>query len=270
MNLKNACRDERGVSEVIGFLFIVIIVMLMSISYQASFVPQLNEEAEWQANNQLEKQSLDLNSVVTNVVSDGSPRTQTLGVDIEYPQQVGTPIPSWAMTSESGSVVVSGTVGSDMSRETHIVTMRGKYVSADYGAFRYDNGVSVRQNPDGPDFVKNSQSVIRGDRIVLTRVESAPEREASNAPLLVSVTAINVAETQEVSPDGATMSVQIPTDLSETAWRDLVSEELAVNGGNIESVNYTENAGSPNQVEFVLDGDVTYTLVTGGVEIDAK
>jgi len=270
MNLRNCNRNERGVSEVIGFLFIVIIVVMMSISYQASFVPQLNEEADWQANNELESQSLEVNSIISTVVADGSPRTQAIGVDIDYPTQVGTPLTSWEADSSSGDIQVSGTVGSDAVYGTNLVKMRGLYLSDDYGAFWYENGLTVYESPEGVNVVKNSQSVIRDDRIVLTRVESAPVSESSSSPLMFSVTASETTSSTTVSPDGDTMSVTVPTRLSKETWLGLVDDELAGNGGNIESVNYTSNSGSPNEVEFVLDGSIDYTLVTGGVEIRAN
>jgi len=273
--------DDRSQSIQIGAVLLFgILVIILSI-YQAFVVPNQNEEVEFQHNQEVQNDLVELRNAFISTVGGSSP-SESVSVAL------GTRYPSRAIFLNpgppSGSLRTAGTQTPAIN-----VTIQNADADGDTGDFwngterSYPTG-SLAYQPvynlyNAPDTIYESsvlynefggrnltltgQSVIDGRQINLSPLNGSLSMSQSRTTA-VDVRAISSSDREAAVRNvgaGSPVTVSIPTQLSESRWEELLEEEMT--DGYVESIDteqFVIDGRELNLVHIRLEEGVTYRL----------
>jgi flagellin-like protein len=251
---------NRGQSEVIGAILIfAIIVTLIGIN-QAFIVPDANADVEFQHNNDVQRDMVDLRSGTTEAAASNEPRSRSIALGTDYPTRfvaVNPPAPTGSFRTVSGGNIsashseldlsnVCGTGSDDPSTKfLRYEPNYNEYQSAN--PITIENTVTYRETGGNPLF-NTGQFFTQGSQINIIRYtgdfQETSARTAS-VDLIPSATGV-----EEVSTDGEDLTITIPSGLEANDW-----ERLTDNG----DVDINDEVGG-SRVEFTFSGNTEYTV----------
>lgn len=271
--------DNSGVSEVIGFVLVLGLLVLALAVFQVTAVPIWNENVELNHNTQVQNEMQEIRNAVLTTANSGGSATGSVKLGTDYPNRVVLRNPPASTgrleTTEVRTVTVeNATIGGNAdlfwdSRggEIRLDTRRIRYTPS-YNEYQnapttfYENSV-VYNDQDGGTAPITEQSVVDGDRINLVSVngslsETGSERaNFDSSPL--SAPSNRISMTDEGS--GGNVTLELPTDLSASDWERLLEEEMVGEGGNV------VNVSKPSDTVRIELAESNYTLRTAGVGV---
>ena len=78
---------DQGVSEVIGFILVFGLLVIAFIVYQGIVVPDQNHQAEFQHNQQVQRQLQDLRNAIVTTAATGSGQAVSVTLGATYPRR---------------------------------------------------------------------------------------------------------------------------------------------------------------------------------------
>jgi flagellin-like protein len=260
---------NRGQSEVIGAILIfAIIVTLIGIN-QAFIVPDANADVEFQHNNDVQRDMVNLRSGTTEAAASNEPRSRSIALGTDYPTRfvaVNPPDPTGSFRTVSGGDIsashseldlsnVCGTGSDDPSTKfLRYEPNYNEYHNAN--PITIENTVTYRETGGSPLF-NTGQFFAQDSQINIIRYvgdfEETSTRTAS-VDLIPSETGV-----ADVNTSAENLTVTLPSDLESDDWSQIVD----TSGVNI------SNNGS-DAVDFTFHNDRIYTVrcTTVGINED--
>lgn len=256
--------DERAQSIQVGAVLLFGVLVVLFSVYQAVIVPSQNQEVEFNHNQRVQGDMVDLRNAVLETKSTGQDGFVSVELGTRFPARLvglNPPAPSGVLqtTAERPIVVEQGGAditddvcpGSDVTTRTFEYTPSySEYQNA--GTLRYENSV-LYQNFSENTVELSSQQLVRGDRVQLVPLNRS-FREASSRTVSVDFKPgrLDTSERDDIN-------VTVPTRLSEQTWEELLS-------GQVDSGNVTVTTGAAGRnLTVTLSG--TYTISCGPVGV---
>jgi len=253
--------DERAQSIQVGAVLLFGVLVILFSVYQAVIVPSQNQEVEFNHNQRVQGDLVELRNAVLETKSTGQDGFVSVELGTQYPARLvglNPPSPSGVLqTTESRPVVVEqggSDITDDVCPGSDITTRAFKYTPSyseyvNAGTLRYENSV-LYQNFSENAVTLSSQQLVRGDRVQLIPLNRS-YREASSRTVSVDFKAGRLDNSERDD-----INVTVPTRLPERTWEELLSGQVAPGNVNVNNGNLT------------LDLSGTYTISCGPVGVD--
>lgn len=263
--------DERAQALQIGAILLFGMLIISFSTYQAYVVPDQNKRVEFDHNQNLQDQFLDLRNAIVNMDAESSMQSVSLDLGTRYPSRAVAANPGPASGTLRTANTDDSTVqiqianaeasdddvadfwdGSTNSYETGTLVYKPGYSQyTEAPTTVYENTVLFNQF-DEQNAPKTGQQLIDGSRISLIALDGQLSR-ASTGSYSVTAEAVSVSNTTiEISDDSSKITITLPSRLDATTWEDeLLDDELTTAGGNVESITDT-TVGGVNAVEITL------------------
>jgi len=260
----NFPEDERGVSELIGFILIFGFVIILMSVWQAQVVPAANSETEFKHYTEVQEDLSELRSDYIDAAETGTTRSTTITLGTTYPARIffaNGPPPHGQIYTEmpsNGTITASGFDVSQVCGLSSPVRTRSIAVNTDYNhlsdsdapPYRYENTVLYRQTPDGTVIFESDQTLVQGSTLNLHPLTSNISKSGAGA---VAIDFMG-AETGEIEVSDS-VSVTLPTTLSDEQWEEVLRDEP-----NFDSVQQV----GPQRVKIVLS-DASWKVQCGAL-----
>lgn len=226
--------DDRGASELIGFIFIFGFIILFLAFWQAHVVPAHNAQVEFDHYVGVQDDVTQLRSSYIDAAESESSRSVTVQLGTTYPPRVlfiNGPPPRGTLetnTSGNGTITADGLNVSNVCGTNGSVTANTITYDSNYGhfsdnetpAYNYENTVLYRRSPDGSVLLLSGQNMIQGKRINLYPLTN---NFSENGVEAVTIDFLS-ARTGHKSLVGE-VSLSIPTQLSAEKWAELLPND---------------------------------------------
>lgn len=284
---------ERGQSVQIGAVILFAGLVLLLATYQAVAVPAQNRGVEFDHNQQVRDDLLDLRNAVASTLGDATRQSVSVRLGTTYPSRVLAVNPPPAtghlrtVGTADGDVAVGIANAKALDGETDDY-WNGTERTYGTGAIAYRPDYNEYERPpstvyessvlydafaaEGTTVARSGQALVDGDRVTLVALNGSLQRSASGAasvdvrPVSASSTTVTV---RNAEPD-ANVTLRVPTRLSEDRWEELLADEFVDEGGNVtaDGVRTTPLPGTPDyellEIEFV-PGTYELQLAKAGV-----
>jgi len=250
--------DTRGVSEVVGAVLLLGILILLLTSYQAVVVPNQNAATEFEHNQQVEDEFVDVRNAIIEARSAGRSTFASVKLGAQYQSRIlaiNPPPPSGTVetTRQVNISVTEGGSGDPLRLderplENNFIEYAPRYFEySNSGTIRFENTVTYHDYGE-TNVLLTDQTLLRGSTVSLIPVEGT-FRESGTRRIAIEPIP-GVLETVPVEDP----EIIVPTELSESDWEQLLEDEL--DGDDEVSV-------SDGTLTLELDGtyDVAYAPV---------
>jgi len=281
-------RDEKAVSEVVGAMMILLILVLFLGIMQARQVPQWNEELEKQQLDKVYDDFVTMRSNLEDVSGKNIPKTSTFHMGVKYPQRfmLSNPGPG------ASGILYTYPLRINISYETTKGTKWKNYTSmgiiyeqdgiSDAPRYVYENGLIMKEFGNGFVFlVDDNQSLTSKDNIFIPILNghlnsgSSMEIESLNiAPILnegfsqVKFSSMNATiETRyptvwnniskESRPSGSNFTIENGSNCPYGNSSSYCLKLTFIPGYNVKKLNLPDNDSQPLQKQ-IYTGMVTF------------
>lgn len=262
---------DRAVSELLGAILLFGLLVAVMVLLQANAVPSQNERIEFDHNQRVQADVLELSSAAEDVAATGRDRSSVLELSPEYPNRFLLLNPGRAQgrvtTSEAdftvGNAVAAGETADYWNGDAREFDSRAFEYVPSYNVYRnapdtvLAHGTVTDRFADGTVTDIGGSSLVDGRRISLVALDGQRSEARSGALSVELVPLSTETETVTVTDDGSDPVVlRLQTDLDAAEWREILESELEANGGFVTDVR----DGSDGTVEVVFAEDETYQL----------
>jgi len=272
--------DDRGQAIQIGAIILFSFVVIGFSLYQATVVPDQNAQVEFNHNQEVQQDLLELRSGVLSAGASGTGTTTTVQLGTQYPARVfavnpGAPSGSLRTVDPGGGSTMTIANAEAQNDETadfwsgtgspREYTTRGLRYQPNYNEFReapntvYENTVVYNRAPGGVS-VQTGQQLVSGRELDLTVLLGSYQASQSESTSVDVSAPGNEPRTVVVQSRGDPINVTVPTGLSQSTWEDLLEEQIT--NGYVDSVSVSE---ADNELTITLQqteggSPVTYEL----------
>jgi len=268
--------DDRGVTVQIGTVLLFAVLIVLVSTYQATVVPQQNEQVEYNHNQRVHGQLQDLRDELHRTAATGTPGTATVSLGTRYPERAlfVNPAPPSGRLATTGranvtieNATASGETGDYWNGAARNFSTRGLTYEPRYSVYQdppttvYRNGVLYNRFADA-NVTLAGQQLISGNRISLVALNGSLS-ESTNGAASVNVQPVSApTRTVSVQNETANVSIAVPTSLSEERavglWRKLLADEMNESRGDDRYVLAVEAGPDEdgNDVRIVLEPGV--------------
>jgi hypothetical protein len=224
--------DERAQSVLVGAILLFAILTVTFSSYQAFVVPNQNAEVEFNHNQRVQNDMVEIRNELLSTYTTGQNGYAEIELGTQYPPRLlalNPPAPSGTFqTGPSRPIVVETQSGTDItdevlpgdvndSRTVSYTPTYSEYNNA--GTLRYEN--SVAYHDFGDSFVPlTDQQLVRDNTIQIVPVPTRFDENGRRAVAIEPRAGLTDRTTRE------DINVTLPTELSESQWEALLSDEL--------------------------------------------
>ena len=265
-------RDTRGVSEVIGTILMFGLLISLVVILQVYAVPVHNEKIEFEHNERVQQDLIQLDDEIVETGNSGRPGTTQVELAARYPARfflLNPPVGAGSIeTLPAGDLVISNAVSASADNywngDDRAFTTRAIRYRPNYNEFRnapvtiYEHGTLVNVF-DSATRGAGDGTFIDGNRITLVTIDGELSLARSSAMALETVPLSAPMQSLTVTnASGEKVELTLPTQFSAADWQALLEEQLVSNGGSIESAVLTP--GTPHNT-------LTVTLAPGAYEL---
>ena len=279
--------DDRAVAVQIGAVILLGFLMISLSLYQATVVPNENREVEFQHNQRVQSDMLEVRNAILGTAATGSASPAAVELGTQYPTRavaINPSPPSGTLsTSSLGTVQVRNAVADDAATTepdypetadfwngttqnytTKSLEYRPSYANYDNAPTTvYENGLVYNRFRSG-NVTRSGQPVVAGTRISLVALSGNLSRGGTSSlvvdPEAVSVSTRTISVTNESA--GENVSVVVPSELDADEWQELLEEsgdyDPAADSTNGAYVYEVQNHSAG--VELYFESDETYQL----------
>ncbi|MFC7114451.1 Ig-like domain-containing protein [Natronoarchaeum sp. GCM10025703] len=244
--------DDRGAAIQIGAVILFAFVVIAMASYQATVVPSQNSGVEFNHNQDVQSQMVDLTTGLDASARDGTRGSHAVRLGTTYPSRtffVNPGPPSGQLrTVESGQIEFENIVVSDSESATvtsywetapePVTTSRLQYVP-DYSEYRaapttvYEYGALINDNPQGTPTQFVPDGVVDRNEIMLIALRGDVQ-QASSTTVSVNRRALSSSANTVTIKQG---TIRLPTEYP-GYWVDQLADrngiDVAENGDTVE------------------------------------
>jgi len=272
--------DERAVVIQIGAVLLLAALVIAMSGYQATVVPDQNNEIEFNHNQDVQGQMQELRNGIVSAPGGGSGASVRVDLGVRYPSRTFFVNPSPA----SGSLRTVGTTDENFN-----ITVDNAAASGETGQYwtgdprRFNTGAlayepKYSEYDDAPTTIYeqsllynrfadanitiSEQSMVDGRQINLVALNGSLSESGTDSTS-VSVRPVSASRNAvAVEGDGGDpINITVPTRLDKSTWYEALEPELDANGGNIVDRSYdTAPSREYALLTISLDGSKTYDL----------
>ncbi len=226
--------DRRAVSEVVGAILLLGILILALTSYQAAVVPNQNAQTEFQHNLQVEDEMVELRNALLEARSSGTETFAAITLGTQYRDRTFAinppPATGTLQTVQQDNISVTEDGGQeredplrldDRPLENQFIEYTPRY--SEYqsaGTMRYENTITYHQYPTA-NVTLTSQRLLQDERVTLAPIEGTVSESGIRRVTVDPVP--GVLQTTDVEDP----EIILPTKLSEVDWNRILDEELS-------------------------------------------
>jgi hypothetical protein len=262
--------DDRGVTVQIGTVLLFAVLIILMSTYQATVVPQQNEQVEFNHNQQVQGQLQDLRDELRRTAVTGSGGSTSVALGTQYPVRavfVNPAPPSGSLkTTPPANVTLrnataTGETGDYWDGSARNFSTRGLAYDPIYHVYQnppttvYDNGVLYNRF-DGANRTLAGQRLVRGNRISLVALNGSLSESASSSATVDLQPVSPATRTVTVRNETSNLSVIVPTTRPASEWEKLLAEELNRSKGDDRHVLAVEEVADRPAVRIVLEPGV--------------
>jgi hypothetical protein len=254
--------DGRAQSIQVGAVLLFGALIVLFATYQAFIVPGQNQQVEFNHNQRVEGDMLELRNAVLGVAQvPGRAELATVELGTRFPPRLvalNPPPPSGTLrTTDPRPVLVENASGGDVTGEvcpggitqTQAIEYTPSYSEYEVaGTIRYENTLLYHDFREG-NVTLSGQRIVSGDRVLLAPVNGSLLRSTSRTTS-VEPTAVRSRTTRVRDP-----TVTVPTALSNNTWVELLDGEVDPSNVNVSGGNLT----------LTLSGTYTVRCTPAGV-----
>lgn len=244
--------DTRGVSEVVGFILILGILILTLTTYQAAIVPQQNAQTEFQHFEDVRDEMIELRNAISTAGQADVSQFPSVRLGTNYQSRILTINPAspagTLQTSDSYNISISdGDVTEYIS--TRFIEYQPGYNEITAGPTWYEHSVLYVDEPESENvlIIEDQNLVTDGNKLKITTLQSTFQRSGTNrvtVELIPNQSAVNLSDTE--LNDSEELTVRIPTRLNETEW-EVLQEKL----DGEENVDYGPFDDSESEINYL-------------------
>jgi len=236
----------------LGFILIIAILSLALLSFQATTVPQLNEESEIRAQNEIETDFVRLDSTIYRVATNGIQQPFLLGEPVRYPpnlQPIQRPNPTLRTIGPyqakiDNTIYAQNATDFIKTRQTNSIVYEPNFNYFENArSFGYEHGIFYTASPNSSKgnssvLIRDEQTLIDDQTITLVSLKSDVDF-SSQSPARLSISEDSQKEfnTEIRNQFGSEVTITLPTRLAESYWQDLLESEKSENGGTSLTLN---------------------------------
>lgn len=268
-------KTGQAVSGVIGLLIGLAIFASILLYFQVTVVPQVSEQSEVNTRFKVFNDMSSLTNDISRAESTDRTVQSTVRRDVDYPSFIRgfQTEPRFNYVTENGGASIRNANKSDSEffesttnwdSDVFYIdiiqsqsTESGNEVGFEYGA--------PYNNLDSGFLVKNT--VLVDDTNISVYLLDAELGEQSSDTDDVWFVSSSGFDTTETTDDGSNIRMTLETRVSESAWNEALQDELKSNGGHIDSIEYSSNDNSLNEVTLVFEKGLTYEFTVGRAEV---
>lgn len=286
--MRTLWEDRRGVTVQVGAILLFGILILGLATYQTIAVPVQNEGVEFNHNQRVQSDMLDLWSAVLGAGTGERLQSTPIELGTTYPSRVlliNPPPPSGRLStgperiaafqnirateSETADYLDTDANGAYNLTTRNLVYRPGYNVYDGAPTTTVQSGVAVNEFPGGGDTAISGQTLVRGNDLFLVALTGDLSRAQSGTvtvdprTLSASISATTVRNTT-----AGNVTLVVPTTLSAERWEDLLGDEYDPGFDSTRSHVYDVSAvPDRDAVALSLDSGVTYRLRTALVGV---
>ena len=253
--------DTRGVSEVVGAVLLLGILILLLTSYQAVVVPNQNAATEFEHNQQVEDEFVDVRNAIIEARSGGRSTFASVKLGAQYQNRIfaiNPPPPSGTVqTTQQANLSVTEDGSGDplglneRPLENNFVEYTPRYFEyGSAGTIRFENTVAYHDYGE-TNVLLTDQTLLRGNTVSLIPVEGtfreSGTRRVAIEPMPGVLDTVSVEDPE----------ITVPTELSNSTWGQLLADELEAG----DSLNVSNG-------NLILSLDGTYDVAYAPVGIN--
>jgi len=251
--------DERAQSIQIGAVLLFSALLISFSTYQAFIVPNQNREVEFNHNQQVQRDMVDVRNTLLETYTGGDNGYAEVTLGTTFPSRLfalNPPSPSGSLyTTDPQPILIEDSTGTDVTTdacpgntvETRFLVYQPSY--AEYrnpGTIRYENSF-LAQDFGSSTVSLTGQTLVQGKTVQI--VPLTRNISVGGTQTVALEPRAGLVDTSEYDDP----TVTIPTDTSESTWERLLEDEvdpsrITVSGGNL-----------------TLDLDGTYDIECGPV-----
>lgn len=295
--------DDRAAAVQVGAIVLFAFVIIAITAYQASVVPNQNEQVEFNHNQEVQRQLADLQGAVGSTPTAGGARTVVVETSTGYPARtifvnppratgrlrtVGTG--REAVAIEVRNATAAGETSDFWDGRTHNYSTGGFAFDPNYNVYSEAPRTFVSYSLVYNEFadstvVVNAQSLFDGRRISLVALNGSYDEQGGAASVTVRpVSASSNRISVETESPSDPLSVAIVTRLTASQWETVLEDAGEYDPDNDTASAYVADVRKKggvdlpggrtlNRIEFVLEGGTTYSLSLAkagvGTNVDA-
>ena len=224
--------DERGVSGVVGFIFVfAILIILLSIN-QAQVVPAENSEVEFQHFQEVRDDLVEVRSAILTAGQNDVSQFPTVNLGTDYPPRIlavnPPPASGRLATSDAYNITITDETGTTERIETRFLEYRPNYNELDVGSTWYENSVLYldERGQGGLVVIEEQGLVVGNDSLRITALQNEYRRSGSGRVALE----LYPTDASDVNISALTgeLTVTLPTRLTGADyWNSALTDELS-------------------------------------------
>ncbi|ELZ96788.1 PKD domain-containing protein [Haloferax mucosum ATCC BAA-1512] len=281
--------DERAVTVQIGAVLLFGIIIISMSMYQATVVPNQNEQVEFQHNQDVHNEFVTLRGAVVESAAKSTPTPTTVSLGTRYPSRTlfvnPGPATGTLQTRSLGTFAVSNVSTNEAETSDYVTDNRlsfttkaleyrpGYNVMQNAPTTVYENTVAYNRFDNGYNGTLSGQSLVDGRTISLVLLAgNYSENGVGSATIdaqAVSRATRTVSVTNNASANNVTITV--PTKLSADDWRTILTDAEELDGSGDTSndayVHAVREGPTDESVVFVMERGATYDLRIGNVGV---
>jgi len=267
--------DERGQAIQVGAVLLFAALIIAFSTYQAFVVPNQNREVEFNHNQEVQGDLLEVRNSIASMPGGNAGRSIRVDLGARYPSRlvalnpgpatgtlrtIGTNDDRYKLTITNATT--TGETGDYWNGSTHVYNTGGLAYAPNYNLYDqaprtiYENSVLYNDGRDRSITV-TEQQLIRGNRITLVTLNGSLGTTRSGTISVDPKPLSTSTRTVTVSNQSHNVTVRVPTRLSAAQWRNLTAGET-----NVEGLTVDEGAvdGDWGLLKLDLEPDTTYDL----------
>ncbi|WP_267164457.1 hypothetical protein [Halovenus salina] len=249
--------DTRAQSVQIGAVLLFGMLIVALSTWQAFQVPAQNEEIEFNHNQEVQKQMIELRTTVNSLPGISTPRSTTIDLGVRYPSRTifRNPPPvsgtiRTVKTTDSGFNVsienasASGEIGDFWNGTARQYNTGAIEYEPRYNEYRnaprtiYEHSVLYNKFGENQELSITGQTLVRDDTITMVAVNGTLREDRVNS-ISVDIEPISTrTRTVEVGNESHNMTISTPTRMNVSEWREVFEDEL--DDGNVTAVDTTD------------------------------
>ncbi|MDR5655685.1 hypothetical protein RH831_00615 [Halodesulfurarchaeum sp. HSR-GB] len=224
--------DDRGVSAVIGFIFIFAILMILLSVNQAQVVPAENEQIEYQHFEDVRNDLVDLRSAISTAGQNDVSQFPTVKLGTAYPPRVlavnPPPASGTLRTSEAYNITITDETGTTVEIPTRFLEYQPGYHEFQSGPTWYENSVLyLDESQRGGIVIIEEQNLVTDDNTVRITALQNDFRRSGTGRVTVELYPTQAGDLSELTGE---LEIAIPTQLSgDTYWDEAFDDDVTVN-----------------------------------------
>lgn len=283
--------DTRGVSELLGFLLVLVILLVTLATLQATALPAWTADTEQSHNVDVQEDIVDLRSAIFQTAGSGNDRAQGVQLGTDYPSRlvfINPPAAAGTLeTEEQQSITLQNidALGHKNARSYwdartaeggQTLPTRGLTYTPSYNEYdtapktRLEHGVLYNAFDGDIDLIRANRDIVDDNRITLAALDGELEKTGIERQSIETLPASAPSQRIAVGgADGDPIELAVPTELDEETWQEILADEIEPAGSLLEPP-----AVEDGELQLSLNGSERYQLrlakVGVGEEVDRE